>query len=93
MRVNHLSDNGLEFLAPNSNQLTEIVCLRFQEREDIESRATARAEFEKTFAFEDTFSLVAAVSHGKGIRQVKIHLLLTRVFQKLSESPLFKGPH
>ena len=48
------------------------VCVRFQEREDIESRATARAEFEKTFAFEDTFSLVAAVSHGKGIRQVAI---------------------
>jgi len=41
-----------------------------KEREDIESRATARAEFEKTFAFEDTFSLVAAVSHGKGIRMV-----------------------
>lgn len=41
-----------------------------KEREDIESRATARAEFEKTFAFEDTFSLVAVVSHGKGIRNV-----------------------
>ena len=53
--------------------LCQYCCKRFQEREDIESRATARAEFEKTFAFEDTFSLVAAVSHGKGIRYVVIH--------------------
>ena len=69
------------------------VCMRFQEREDIESRATARAEFEKTFAFEDTFSLVAAVSLGKGIRQVMIEYyeyiaFENGVFQKLTESPL-----
>lgn len=37
-------------------------------RDELESRATARAEVEKTFEVGDTFALVAAVSNGKGLR-------------------------
>ncbi len=37
-------------------------------RDDLEGRASARAEVEKTFDVGDTFALVAAVSYGKGLK-------------------------
>lgn len=43
-----------------------------KEREDMESRASSRAEVEKTCAIEDTYGLVAAISHGKGLRQAPL---------------------
>lgn len=40
-----------------------------REKEDMDSRASNRAEIEKTCTIEDTYGLVASVSLGKGLKQ------------------------
>lgn len=39
-----------------------------REREELESRASSRAEIENTVDMQQTFELVAAISYGKGLR-------------------------
>lgn len=39
-----------------------------REKEEMESKANLRAEIEKTSSIEDTYSLVAAISNGKGLK-------------------------
>jgi mediator of RNA polymerase II transcription subunit 8 len=41
-----------------------------RERDDMDQKANARNEMEKTTSIEDTFALVAAVTHGKGLRGI-----------------------
>lgn len=39
-----------------------------REKEEIESKASSRAEMDKTSSLEDTLALVGAISMGKGLR-------------------------
>lgn len=41
-----------------------------REREDMDTKTNARNEMEKTSSLDDTFSLVAAVTFGKGLRGI-----------------------
>lgn len=48
-----------------------------REKDDMDLKSNSRNEMEKTFAMEDTWALVAAVSNGKGLRglgnQMQMH--------------------
>jgi len=54
---------------------TEKLKLINRERDDMDLKANARSEMEKTSSIEDTMSLVAAVAHGKGLRGIPMQTM------------------
>lgn len=50
--------------------VTEKLKLISRERDDMDLKASARSEMEKTCSIEDTMTLVAAVTHGKSLRGI-----------------------
>ena len=50
--------------------VTEKLKMINREREDMDLKATARSEMEKTSSIEDTYTLVAAVTGGVGLRGI-----------------------
>ena len=55
--------------------VTEKLKMINREREDMDLKATARSEMEKTSSIEDTYTLVAAVTGGKGLRGIPMQTL------------------
>jgi len=54
---------------------TEKLKLINRERDDMDLKANARSEMEKTSSIDDTMSLVAAVAHGKGLRGIPMQTM------------------
>jgi len=70
-RANSLGQETItKQLNVNEKIITEKLKLISRERDDIDLKANARSEVEKTSSIEDTMSLLAAVSHGKGLRGI-----------------------
>ena len=60
---------------------TEKLKLINRERDDMDLKANARSEMEKTSSIEDTMSLVAAVAHGKGLRGIPMQTMPQGIFR------------
>ena len=60
---------------------TEKLKLINRERDDMDLKANARSEMEKTSSIEDTISLVAAVAHGKGLRGIPMQTMPQGIFR------------
>ena len=55
--------------------ITEKLKLISRERDDIDLKASARSEIEKSSSIDDTMTLVAAVAHGKGLRGIPMQTM------------------
>ena len=55
--------------------VTDKLKLINRERDDMDLKANARSEVEKTNSIDDTMALVAAVSNGKGLRGIPMQTM------------------
>ena len=55
--------------------VTDKLKLINRERDDMDLKANARSEVEKTSSIDDTMALVAAVSNGKGLRGIPMQTM------------------
>ena len=54
---------------------TEKLKLINRERDDMDLKANARSEMERTSSLDDTMTLVAAVAYGKGLRGIPMQTM------------------
>ena len=54
---------------------TEKLKLINRERDDMDLKANARSEMERTSSLDDTMTLVAAVAYGKGLRGIPMQTI------------------
>ena len=77
---NRTNSLGAETITKQLNVMEKIITEKLKlisrERDDMDLKASARSEMEKTSSMEDTNALVAAVSHGKNLRGIPMQTMM-----------------